>query len=277
MQPKKMKSLHITILSLFTLFLFTACSNTIGGEDSAVRLHKDEFTEEDQRIIGNSINNYLSNRSSDLNVLPKDEYAFFYQYLDHVLQPLINTSAISTRNSFDWEVIVIQDDDVRSAFHVPGGKIYIYTGLLKFLQAENQLLGVIAHEVSYIESGEIMNELVQEYVKDPYFLGDILLGREVEGMDGLMHFLKDFSYTKEEVLEADKFAISLICPFNYNAIGLKTILELAEQSDSEIQWCINRPSADNRMERIIAAAKECGSEEDPVFAERYFKYISQLP
>ncbi|RDV29049.1 M48 family peptidase [Alteromonas aestuariivivens] len=48
-----------------------------------------------------------------------------------------------------WEVVVFEDDQV-NAFALPGGKIGVYTGLLKVAENQHQLATVIGHEVGHV-------------------------------------------------------------------------------------------------------------------------------
>lgn len=48
-----------------------------------------------------------------------------------------------------WEVTVFNKDDV-NAFALPGGKIGVYTGLLKVANTQDQLAAVIGHEVAHV-------------------------------------------------------------------------------------------------------------------------------
>jgi predicted Zn-dependent protease len=48
-----------------------------------------------------------------------------------------------------WEVRVFQSDEV-NAFALPGGKIGVYTGLLKVAENEDQLATVLGHEVTHV-------------------------------------------------------------------------------------------------------------------------------
>jgi predicted Zn-dependent protease len=48
-----------------------------------------------------------------------------------------------------WEVTLFEDDQV-NAFALPGGKIGVYTGLLKAAKNQDQLATVIGHEVAHV-------------------------------------------------------------------------------------------------------------------------------
>jgi metalloendopeptidase OMA1, mitochondrial len=49
--------------------------------------------------------------------------------------------------SFDWEIAVVDDDEIRNAVALPGGKIVIYTGLFPIARHEAGLAAALAHEM----------------------------------------------------------------------------------------------------------------------------------
>ncbi len=64
------------------------------------------------------------------------------------------TNAITTRlgpqpDFSEWEVVVFDSEQV-NAFALPGGKIGIYTGLLKIANNQDQLATVIGHEIGHV-------------------------------------------------------------------------------------------------------------------------------
>jgi predicted Zn-dependent protease len=61
------------------------------------------------------------------------------------------TNAITRElpSKYKWEVTLFEDDAV-NAFALPGGKIGVYTGLLKVANDQNQLAAVIAHEIAHV-------------------------------------------------------------------------------------------------------------------------------
>lgn len=50
---------------------------------------------------------------------------------------------------YEWEFNVIEDEDTPNAFALPGGKIAVYTGILKYTQNEAGLATVIGHEIGH--------------------------------------------------------------------------------------------------------------------------------
>jgi len=58
-------------------------------------------------------------------------------------------NAVTREVGGTWEVVVFKDDDA-NAFALPGGKIGVYTGLLKVAENQDQLATVIGHEVGHV-------------------------------------------------------------------------------------------------------------------------------
>ena len=48
-----------------------------------------------------------------------------------------------------WEVVVFDSEQV-NAFALPGGKIGVYTGILKVTENQDQLAAIIGHEVGHV-------------------------------------------------------------------------------------------------------------------------------
>ena len=51
--------------------------------------------------------------------------------------------------SHDWSVSVIDDDNTMNAFVLPSGNIFVFSGLLKLCDNDDQLGIVLSHEISH--------------------------------------------------------------------------------------------------------------------------------
>lgn len=76
---------------------------------------------------------------------------------------LNNSKYIQYKNVFPYKFEVIHDDSTVNAFCIPGGYIYIYTGLIKYLDNEAALTGVIGHEIAHAERRHMTQRLTSYY------------------------------------------------------------------------------------------------------------------
>src|SRR5207249_6054122 len=58
-------------------------------------------------------------------------------------------AAAANKPEYHWEFAVIQDDRTINAFALPGGKVAVFTGLLKVTKTEGGLATVMGHEVAH--------------------------------------------------------------------------------------------------------------------------------
>lgn len=58
-------------------------------------------------------------------------------------------AAVANRPEYHWEFAVIQDDKTINAFALPGGKVAVFTGILKYTKTEAGLATVMGHEVAH--------------------------------------------------------------------------------------------------------------------------------
>ena len=58
-------------------------------------------------------------------------------------------AAAANKPEYHWEFAVIQDDKTINAFALPGGKVAVFTGLLKYTKNEAGLATVMGHEVAH--------------------------------------------------------------------------------------------------------------------------------
>ena len=52
-------------------------------------------------------------------------------------------------SNFQWEYILVDNDKVKNAWCMPGGKIAVYTGILNITQNDNALAAVMGHEIAH--------------------------------------------------------------------------------------------------------------------------------
>ena len=76
-----------------------------------------------------------------------------------------------------WEFVVFEDDNQINAFAMPGGKVAVYTGLLKVIKTDDELAIVIGHEVAHVAARHSNERFSQQIIKSGLMsVGSIALG-----------------------------------------------------------------------------------------------------
>ncbi len=249
-----MKSRSVFIVGVLLFTSLFACKKV---PEKIISINPSEFTTEQQIKIGNVFREAINNSPGAFDILKKQEFPQAYQYLSTLFNTMRNTPAVKHRNAYDWSVTIVRNDSLHTAFFLPGGHFYIYTGLLKYLDRESQLLGVIGHELHYADTDVLIKKMSSEFGGTT--LGDIILDNEVENLDELAASMPFLSFSEPQVLNADLFAIELICPFQYEPHGIKTILEKESPGESGLLWLNTRQANQHfRINQIEQASASCG-------------------
>lgn len=73
------------------------------------------------------------------------------RYVQAMVNKIKRAPEVEYENTFAYKVEIINDDATINAFCTPGGYIYVYTGLIKMMDNEAGLAGVIGHEIAHAE------------------------------------------------------------------------------------------------------------------------------
>ena len=129
-----------------------------------------------------------------------------------------------------WEFVVFEDDGQLNAFAMPGGKVAVYSGLLKLLETDDELAAVIGHEVAHVVAGHSNERVSQQMVAaggaavlqvgSSYYdlsRGERALLLSAFGAGATVGVLLPFSRTHE--LEADEIGLLYAARAGYNPMA----------------------------------------------------------
>ncbi|KXK50857.1 MAG: peptidase, M48 family [Chlorobi bacterium OLB5] len=132
-------------------------------------------------------------------------------YVTSIGKEILNSPKIKKRNIYPYNFQVINDTIV-NAFCTPGGFIYVYTGLMKFLDNESGLAGVIGHEIAHAERRHVTQRLTAYYGVS-MMLGFILGGNPsllAEIAANLFVGLAFLKNSRDDETEADYYSIQYL-------------------------------------------------------------------
>ncbi len=185
----------------------------------------------------------------------KDE--FLQDYVRRVGDRLAQAPE-AKQSGFQFTFTVLNVPQI-NAFALPGGPMFIYTGLLKACDNEAQLAGVMGHEMSHV----ILRHGTHEASKANLLQLPLLLAGSVIGSDtamgrlanmglglGANSFLLKFSRDAES--EADALGSHLMAEAGYNPVEMARFFEKLSQGPQPPQILSDHPNPGNRETAIKA-------------------------
>jgi beta-barrel assembly-enhancing protease len=159
----------------------------------------------------------------------------------------------SSMPNLPWRFRVI-DRPEANAFALPGGPIYITSGMLRTVRNDNELAGILAHEITHVTLRHGTNQASKSMLAQMPL--QILSGQLGGGMGanlarmgmsfGLNSVLMKYSRSAET--QADVGAVQLMRRGGYDPSGMASFL--GRMKGSGIQFFSSHPNPSNRVERV---------------------------
>jgi predicted Zn-dependent protease len=175
---------------------------------------------------------------------------------------------------------VVKDDETVNAFAIPGGHIYIYTGLMRLAEDEAELVSVLGHEVAHVTKRHIAQRLVGAYGyttllqlalgEEPGLLGEIVGGVVTNGL-----MLK---HGRDHERHADTHGIRYTVGAGYDPHGFVRMFErMKSAGDMEaLEIFMTHPLPQERADRIALVLTQQKSPPTKRNAEPYAAMKAKL-
>jgi len=125
-------------------------------------------------------------------------------------------------NPGSYHFFIVQEDEP-NAFAIPGGYIFIFDGLLKELTKEDELAGVLAHEIAHVERNHFFKDEKKLSALDIATIAAILLSggsMATTAIAGATNISIRLQFSRENEAEADSYALRYLIKAGYPPSGL---------------------------------------------------------
>lgn len=239
------------ILLILLSFLFVGCG-----------LHKVEYTNRTQLItISEPQELQLGLKASEQ--IKKENKKYLNKdkaFLKKVQKIGKNLSEVANKPSYNWEFHVISKDTI-NAFCLPGGKIYVYTGIQKAAKNDDQLATVISHEIAHaIARHGAERASMGQIVGIGGQLFSIIVKNKAPGYEKAFSYAYGYGanfglmlpYSRKHEYEADKIGLTLMDKAGYDTNeALKFWSNMQNnKSKSTTDFFSTHPSTKKRIEHI---------------------------
>ncbi len=235
---------------IFTFLLF-ACLAHCGRVTDTVGETGAKFVSDSQEVkLGRQFHEQLRQDTSLRFYTEKPGYnQRLVSYIDTIGHRLARNQ--ETRPDFLFHFFIIDNDSTVNAFALPGGYIYLFTGLIDSARNEAEIAGVMAHEIGHVTERHGVERLMAQKGYD--FILDILVGdsTRVRNVVDIAAGLSVLDYSKDQEYEADSLSIDYLIASGYNPLGMKTFLEfLASKQGVVFEPLSTHPDSDKRVAEV---------------------------
>jgi predicted Zn-dependent protease len=209
-------------------------------------------------------------------ILDKSKNEELYKKLNLIKERILKTGQINYEKEFDWELKII-DDTILNAFCLPGGKIYVFTGLIEYLDNEAQLAGVMAHEIAHADKRHAIDNMAKQMGLS--VLVSLIFG-DGSSIINIAQSLIDLKFSRSNETQADEFSVKYLYETSYDASeanGFFEKLEKEENKNSLNEIISTHPAPDRRKEKMLEIWKNLGGKKGEKFEKEYQQMKSLLP
>ncbi|MCK9616416.1 MAG: M48 family metalloprotease [Lentimicrobiaceae bacterium] len=269
-----MKNL-ITFKSLFLVLILSVVTISCSKDSGGINI----FSLQDDITFGNQVDQEILSKPQEYPLLDSTQYPTAYKHLYRIRNTILALGELKHANDFGWKCRIIKNDTVVNAFCVPGGNIYVYTGIIKLLDNEAQFAGVMAHEMAHADRRHSTKQLTYTYGID--ILLSAVLGDSPSTIAsvaaGLAEGLSSLAFSRDDEYEADEYAVKYLYKTEYDAASLGDFFSKMMGQSQVPVFLSTHPSDEKRLEKINEVFNGLGGVHKSTFPERYQEFKNSLP
>ncbi|MFW2405939.1 MAG: M48 family metalloprotease [Gammaproteobacteria bacterium] len=223
------------------------------------------FGPEQDVELGRQVVQSIEESGDEGPILSREEYPEAYRHMDRLVASLVQSPDIQYRDVFKYdEVRIIHNDRVLNAFCSPGGFIYVYTGLIHYLDAEDHLAGVLGHEIAHAERRHSSLRMQKQYGSDRLFDFTVLttpISLRSAWALSMLTDLKNLDYSRDQEAEADRDSVHYLSSTDFACDATAGFFEklTANADGAEIPTFLSdHPSSESRIRDIQKEAEKLG-------------------
>jgi predicted Zn-dependent protease len=155
-------------------------------------------------------------------------------------------------DALDWEVVVF-DDEAINAFAMPGGKVGVFTGILRVADTPDALGAVLGHEIAHLTEDHVMERARRQSRTEAL----VLLGGAATGMrgsvrDGATIFLS-LPFGREQESEADIVGLRYMAKAGFDPRASIYLWKnmAATREGRTPEFLSTHPSDDRRLDDLV--------------------------
>ncbi|MBL8951527.1 MAG: M48 family metalloprotease [Myxococcaceae bacterium] len=232
-------------------------------------------TDEQESQLGLQVHQELQKENVKFHANPKVQ-----AYIDGIARKLVG-GPDRDRPGVKWQLFVIDEGKTANAFATPGGRIYVYSGLLLAARNEAEVAGVLGHEMGHVVARHTARQLVT--AKGLEVVSGMALGQAPNEIVALTAALAGkgtmLAYGREMEREADTLGVKYSAAAGYNPDALATFFEMLQSKGDVpelLAFLSTHPPSAERVRNIRATIAQTGAKGSDLGADRLAAIQAEL-
>ena len=186
--------------------------------------------------------------------------------IDRICNQIVGSSA-ARDTPYDFECHVLADEETINAFALPGGQVFMTAGLLKRLQSEGQVAGVLGHEIGHVVARHGAEHMAKARLTQGLTGAAVLASydpnnpssRNSAAVAALIGQMVNMRFGREDEIESDRLGVRFMAEAGYDPRSMVEVMRVLEQSagpNRQPEFFSTHPNPGRRIERIEQAIAE---------------------
>lgn len=168
------------------------------------------------------------------------------------------------QSPYYFQFHLLADSETVNAFALPGGQVFMTFGLLKLLDSEDEVAGVLGHEVGHVVGRHSNEQMAKAQLSQGLVNAVVMAGGSDYGMTAgqiaqFVSQLKNTAYGRDDELESDRLGVRFMKRAGYDPHALIRVMEVLKRASggrAPPEFLSTHPDPDNRVERIKEAIRQ---------------------
>lgn len=180
--------------------------------------------------------------------------------VDRVGAKIINSTA-AKNSPYQFDFHVLNDPQTLNAFALPGGQVFITSGLLSKLKTEGQLAGVLGHEIGHVIGRHGSEHMAKQKLTNGLTGAAVLAtydpsnpsSRASGAIAQMVGQMVNMKFGRSDELESDQLGLKFMSESGYNPnsmIGVMEILGAETKKGNTPEFFSTHPNPENRITKI---------------------------
>ncbi|KAK4546546.1 hypothetical protein LTR36_001763 [Oleoguttula mirabilis] len=172
-----------------------------------------------------------------------------HRLVQRVLDRLVPHSGLQDE---EWEIHVI-DDPMKNAFVIPGGKVFVFRGIMDIAEGEDGMAAVLGHEIAHNIAHHAAERMSGSYILvNLAMVASIPLGLDPSFGSVAVNLAFTLPGSRQQEAEADYIGLLMMSESCYDPTAAMRLWAAMEEQDEGAppQFLSTHPSNHNRLEKI---------------------------